>query len=388
MSEKGPFWKALQPKEQSSSGESSDDDTGLALVAFSGRRDLAKKESKVSLFDELTSGYQIRACNGHRVVRDEKIPLLESPMRCDTDVFKNVLFARLEASRSDIETKGMLLKGLHDMTPGQKNMNYSWVFNSSVHLKNCSTGDDYVQLNVNSASGTVVAADEGDKNTDAAFYAFVDKVALNVEMTVVLFPYFLYNFLEHFTLMFFSVTLGLDEVGALEPYLKTMRISVGDFESRIMANMKLWTQIASSYVHCINYVKSRLGNKHTELHILCLELRREIMNRIDENSTLIMRSSSWELRFDSFREAVLEGMSMREYVGYNSTSLAEEVIPAIMAMTTRLSIADSKMQKQDREIKSLRGQLARVATVAQQKTDEDDALLAVKKVKRGRMDRT
>jgi hypothetical protein len=252
---------------------------------------------------------------------------------------------RLESIRSDGIEADALLRGQKNMTNDDMCKNYSWVYGASLKFTTCSQGDEYVKLDFSDA-GKAKATDSNEGNTDEAFYQFAKRAYTDLNVVMVLFPLFLFNFLEHFTLMFFGVTLVPNE--------KVDKV-------RFEANSKLWVKVANAYVECIKHLRAQLGEKHVELSIMCYQLRREITARIHERHMLIIegyRRSSWDQRFEMFEEAVTSGMSMGKYIYRNTDSGFVKVQAGIVNMRLSLSDAESDIKKLERENKGLRSAMS------------------------------
>jgi len=335
-------------------------------MALSRRTECPKKESNDDVFSICARGYENSFDDGYRI-RSGVIPILKYPTGYNSDLFKNVLASRLAAFSVDDDHVAVFLRGLKDMTPGEVDMNYAWVFGSSMKLTTCSHGDEYVKLVLNSAEpGNVIAKLDIADRTEAAFYNFVETATLNVGLTEVLFPHFLFIFLQHFTLMFFGVT---------------MEDKKDVPQARTTANVNLWAKIAEAYVACVNHVRTRLGERHAELHILCFELRTEVTLRIHANKHRIFGQFEWATRFKSFGEAVIEGMNMGKYILLNSGSLYNQVAPGIMEMAAFTSKLHAKNEELESQLKTMTRELAAL------KTSQEGAAALGRTEKRAKRDR-
>ena len=311
----------------SSSGDSSDDE--------------CIDDSAVSIFAPHVERFKSQF-GLYRPVQVRPMPILQSPEEVNEEMFKSAIGMRLKSIRDCGVDADALLRGQKNLTTDDICENYSWVYQSSMGLKTCSDGDEYVKLEI-SPAGRVMVHDGAD---EADFYDFAAKACLGMDLTTVLFPLFLFNFLEHFTFMFFGVTLVPN--GKVD-------------QTRFEANTNLWVKVMGAYVRCIKRVTAQLGSEHVELGVMCHELRKEITTHIHGDHMLIISRSAWGSRFEMFAEAVMCGMSMRDYIFFNTDSGLGQVRQSFERMGISLSKSESREKEFKKEIKGLRQEVSRLS---------------------------
>jgi len=302
--------------------------------------------SEVSIFAQNVEKFKSEFDDFHRV-QTRSAPVFQVPDEVNEDMLKTAIGLRLESIRAGDSEADTLLRGQRNLTKGEICSNYTWVYGSSTKLKTCSHGDEYVKLET-SSSGVVMVTNEADKKTAEDFYRFAEKAVMDMQLTTILFPLFLFNFLEHFTFMFFGVTLKPNETVD---------------KARFSTNNDLWVNVMQAYVKCIKHVSAQLGEKHVELSVMCYQLRQEITDRIHERHVLIIdgyHGSPWDQRFETFADAVMCGMSMRTYIFRNTDSLFSQVQSGIMNMRFAMSVAESDRKELRRMVTSLRSDVSRL----------------------------
>ena len=375
LSEKGRFYLQTGAESSGEDDYSSDEGPQGGSMALSVRGGRAPKETSVCLFRAYET--ECPAFSHFADPRRSVVLLFKTPTMSTEDMFRKVLHARVDASVSTDEDDGIaVVEALGNLGSVELRKNYSWVYSMSCSFKICSGADDYVTLTVDDGLGTAMVSGVHDGRPEGEFRAFVEKTSLNAPLSTVLFPHFLFLFIEHFTLMFFSVTLAL---GNAVP------------EIRFKALAGLWIQVSDRYVKCVDMVKSRLGNMFVELPVLCYQLRMELTDGIHAQRLTILGDSSWETRFEVFKEAVVDSMNMHKFIRSRSESLFDVVAPSIVNMSNALARANEKNQDLERQVKKLTSEFSHLAEVTETDAASSDALSRVdtaKANKRGRMDRT